>query len=99
MGVVGLHRTAGDDRAVLNEATLSRHENGASDVSLERHYSRNEVAELWGVSPQTVTRLVADEPGVAFLGHGETRKKRAYQPMRIPESAVIRVHRKLQQVN
>ncbi len=98
MGVLGPNEAASHSSAVLNEITLRSHDR-VSDVSLERHYSTQEAAKIWGVSRQTVTRLFMDEPGVLFIGHGERRNKRAYYTMRIPESVLIRVHRKLRQVN
>jgi hypothetical protein len=83
----------GQQGAVLNQLAL---QNQGRDVSLERHYSVQEVAKLWGISRQTVTRLFAGEPGILPIGHGETRRKRAYYMLKIPESVLIRVHRKLQ---
>lgn len=61
-----------------------------------RHYSPEEIAEMWKLSPETVRRLFENVPGVLVIGstisqHG----KRRYRTMRIPESALLRVHREL----
>jgi hypothetical protein len=64
------------------------------DHALE-HYCVREVAELWGLSERTIRRIFADEPGVIKWENGETRFKRGYTTLRIPESVVQRVHRKL----
>lgn len=50
-----------------------------------------EVAEMLGVSRDTVRRLFADEPGVIDLGRREaTRDKRRYRLLRIPSAIVAR---------
>jgi hypothetical protein len=66
-----------------------------SDPALERHYSVIEVAKLWGLSENTIRRMFTGEPGVVEWGGEESRFKRAYKTMRIPESVVQRVHRRL----
>lgn len=66
--------------------------------ALERHYSVGEVGQLWGLSVRTVRKMFADEPGVVKLGHEETRFQRSYVTLRIPESVLLRVHRRLRQV-
>ncbi len=63
--------------------------------ALERHYSVNEVASMWHVSDDTVRRLFRDEPGVLKFGGGESRFKRGYEVLRLPESVVLRVHEKM----
>jgi hypothetical protein len=65
-----------------------------ASVAFERHYCVSEVAELWGLSERTIRRIFSDEPGVKWES-GETRFKRGYTTLRIPESVVQRVHRKL----
>ena len=67
------------------------------DLALEKHYSVCELAQLWGLSEKTVRRMFHDEPGVVKFGHEERRFKRAYMTLRIPESVVQRVHRRLRQ--
>src|SRR5579862_1763001 len=70
----------------------------AGDIALERHYSVCELAQLWGLSEKTIRRMFVDEPGVMKWGHEEGRFKRGYMTLRIPESVVQRVHRRLRQV-
>jgi excisionase family DNA binding protein len=51
-----------------------------------------EVAEMLGVSTDTVRRLFADEPGVIDFGrHQSMRDKRRYRLLRIPQSVLDRV--------
>jgi hypothetical protein len=64
------------------------------DPALEKHYSVIEVAKLWGLSENTIRRMFTDEPGVVEWGSEESRFKRAYKTMRIPESVLQRVHRR-----
>jgi len=65
------------------------------EASLERHFSVGELASLWDLSEQTIRRMFAGEPGVIEWGHTESRFKRGYITMRIPESVVQRVHCRL----
>jgi hypothetical protein len=67
----------------------------ASDPALEKHYSVLELAQLWGLSEKTIRRIFGDEPDVVKWGHEERRFKRGYMTLRIPESVVQRVHRRL----
>jgi len=64
------------------------------DVSVERHYTVFEIAKMWGVSHWTIRRLFEKEPGVLIFGSPETRYGGKRTTMRVPESVVIRVHRK-----
>jgi hypothetical protein len=66
-----------------------------TELSLQRHYSISEIAELWGLDEKTVRRLFASEPGVVELANEETRSRRSYVTRRIPESVLRRVHRRL----
>jgi hypothetical protein len=61
----------------------------------ERHYSPSELAELWGLSSDTIRRLFEDEPGVVTIGERKPRRKRRYVTLRIPQSVAARVHRRL----
>jgi hypothetical protein len=65
-----------------------------SVLALERHYSVTEVAKMWALSEKTVRRMFEDEDGVLNWGARETRRKRGYRTLRIPESVLHRVHRK-----
>ena len=58
-------------------------------AALEKHYTVVEVAELWQFSPDTVRGLFRNRPGVLKVGTGETRHKRAYISLRIPESVTV----------
>jgi predicted transcriptional regulator len=51
-----------------------------------------EVAEMLGVSRDTVRRMFAAEPGVIDLGRrNNTKGKRRYRVLRIPSAVVDRV--------
>ena len=64
------------------------------ETTFERHYSVDELTELWSMSDDFVRRLFMDEPGVVvFFKHRPG--KRAYRILRIPESVVQRVHRRM----
>jgi AraC-like DNA-binding protein len=69
-----------------------------SDPALERHYSVLELAQMWGLSEKTIRRIFNNEPGVVKWGHDEGRFKRGYVTLRIPESVIQRVHRRMRQV-
>jgi hypothetical protein len=69
-------------------------ERSPHDPALEKHYSVIDVAKLWGLSENTIRRMFTGEPGVVEWGSEETRFKRGYKTMRIPESVVQRVHRR-----
>jgi transcriptional regulator GlxA family with amidase domain len=64
-------------------------------TAFERHYSVTELAELWCLSERTIRRIFNSEAGVLRWESSETRFKRGYTTLRIPESVVQRVHRKL----
>ena len=53
-----------------------------------------QVAERWGLSSDTITRIFADEPGVIALGKEHPRGKRRRVTLRIPMEVVERVKRK-----
>jgi len=79
-------------------------EEGASgmrphDLAFERHYSVSEIVELWGLSEKTIRRIFSDEPDVLEWGHDEQRFKRAYRTLRIPESVLQRVHRRIRKAS
>lgn len=66
-----------------------------ADLGVEKHYSVAELAKLWSLSEKTIRRMFENEPGVLMWGSQETRFKRAYTTLRIPESVMLRVHRRL----
>ena len=53
-----------------------------------------QVAERWGLSSDTITRIFAVEPGVIALGKEHPRGKRRRVTLRIPLEVVERVKRK-----
>lgn len=63
--------------------------------AFEKHYTVTEIAELWHFSPDTVRARFRSRPGVLKIGTGETRHKRAYISLRIPESILQQVHAEL----
>jgi hypothetical protein len=75
------------------DTKLSRPTNPA----LERHFAIVEIAALWNLSKQTITKYFEDEPGVLKHANTPTRKRRTYATLRIPESVLIRVHTRLKQ--
>jgi AraC-like DNA-binding protein len=62
---------------------------------LERHFSPDELAQLWGLSPDTLRRLFEREPGVLVIEHTKNTSRRRYRTLRIPESVALRVHRRM----
>ena len=66
----------------------------AEETTFERHYSVEEPTGLWGMSDDFVRRLFLHEPGVVVFFHHRPGK-RVYRTLRIPESVVQRVHRRL----
>ena len=65
-------------------------------AALEKHYSVADLAKLWLFSESTVRRIFINEPGVLKLVHEETRYKRRYTSLRIPEHIAKQVHRRLE---
>lgn len=68
---------------------------GQAPVALERHYSAAELAERWGVCSQTIANIFGEVPGVIKYQAPTARGKRRRVTLRIPESIVIQVHKKL----
>ena len=64
----------------------------------ERHYTVAEIAARWNLSVDAVRRIFQNEPGVLVLGDQPSRSKRRYTTLRIPESVLERVHRRLSKV-
>ena len=63
---------------------------------LERHFTVAELSKRWFFSKNTIRRLFSQEPGVVRIARPQTRSKRGYTSMRIPERIAERVHRRLQ---
>ena len=64
----------------------------------ERYYTVSEIATLWHLSQSKVRELFAGESGVMREGKPTRRvgggSRRGYYTTRLPESAVLRVHRR-----
>jgi hypothetical protein len=65
-----------------------------SVLATERHYTPQELADTWGLAPDTIRELFESEPGVMVIDRNGTRNKRRYRTFRIPESVAARVHRR-----
>jgi hypothetical protein len=61
----------------------------------EKHYAVAEIAALWSLSSDAVRKLFENEPGVLVLGGQGSPHKRRYTTLRIPESVLRRVHRRM----
>jgi len=63
------------------------------DTAFERHYTPQQLAELWILDESTVRRLFLDEPGVLKYTRSHPRSgRREYVTLRIPESVARRVY-------
>jgi hypothetical protein len=69
------------------------------DLAHEKHYSVIEIANLWALSQKTVRKMFEREPGVIEWGAEETRHKRGYRTLRVPETILHRVHRRLRKAS
>lgn len=67
----------------------------STDLASEKHYSVSELAKLWGLSERTIRRMFENEAGVLCWGSSESRYKRGYKTLRVPETVMLRVHRQL----
>jgi hypothetical protein len=72
---------------------------GPVDLANEKHYSVIEIAKLWALSEKTVRRIFEREPGVIRWSREETLHKRGYHTLRVPETVLHRVHRKLRKAS
>jgi hypothetical protein len=66
-----------------------------TSVHIERHYAVAEIAEMWNLSGDKVRELFENEPGVLVIGERSPRYKRRYVTLRIPQTVLERVHRRL----
>jgi len=62
--------------------------------AMERHYSPEELGQVWNLSADTVRRLFEREPGVLVIERDRSRARR-YRTLRIPESVALRVHKRM----
>jgi len=77
----GLGATAIDERRI--------------EGALERHFSVKEIADSWGLCENSVREIFKGEADVVRIQRPKSRWKRAYTTLRIPESVVERVHRRM----
>lgn len=71
----------------------------SDSVSIERHYSPAKIAEMWNLSSDKVRKLFEGELGVLVIRNEERRYgKRSYTTLRIPQSVLERVHKRLSKV-
>jgi hypothetical protein len=66
-----------------------------ASVVTERHYTPDELGEIWALSADTIRHLFEHEPGVLVIEHQRPRGTRRYRTLRIPESVAQRVHRRM----
>ena len=76
---------------------LSSESSSRAQPTFEPHYSVEEIAENWGLSVDFVRRLFLRETGVVVFWRQQPGK-RVYRTLRIPESVVERVHRRMTKV-
>jgi hypothetical protein len=72
---------------------------GPFDLANEKHYSVIEIAKLWALSEKTVRRIFEREPGVIRWSREEKLHTRGYRTLRVPETVLHRVHRKLRKAS
>ena len=65
-------------------------------TAAEQHFTVIEIAHRWGWSAKTAARVFESEPGVLVIDRPETRYKRGYRTITIPQSVADRVHRRLE---
>jgi hypothetical protein len=65
------------------------------DQMAEKHFTPQELAEMWQVSIQTIRQIFESEEGVLKIGRDGTRTRRRYKTLRIPESVAERVHTRM----
>jgi hypothetical protein len=68
---------------------------GSDIPGAERHYTPQQVAQSWGLGVDKIREIFENEPGVMAMGDPNPKHKRRYITMRIPESVLARVHRRL----
>jgi hypothetical protein len=70
-----------------------------TELAREKHYSVIEIAKLWALSEKTVRKIFETEPGVIHWSTQERLHKRGYRTLRVPETILHRVHRKLRRAS
>jgi hypothetical protein len=75
------------DTATISPPSTSR--------ALEPHFSIQEIAESWNLSPSAVREIFRSEPGVVRMGRPRSRFRRSYTTLRVPRSVLERVHARM----
>ena len=78
-----------------NGASIESDHGAAQARFEERHFTAAQIGEMWTLSTDVVRKLFEREPGVLVIGDDSRRGKRGYRTLRIPQSVVERVHRRL----
>jgi hypothetical protein len=61
----------------------------------ERHFTPEQLGELWSLSADTIRRVFEKEPGVLVIERSNGITRRRYRTLRIPDSVADRVHRRM----
>ncbi len=64
-----------------------------TSAALERHFAPDQIGEMWGLSADSIRRIFEREPGVLVLDLSKGRRN--YRTLRVPESVMQRVHRRM----
>lgn len=64
----------------------------SKDMAHERHYTEQEIDEMWHLDRKTVHKMFDGQPGVLEFGTEEGRFKRGRRSRCIPESVMLHVH-------
>jgi len=86
-------------RKLPGSAHIESFPSAPADLANEKHYSVIEISKLWALSQKTVRRIFEREPGVIQWGSTETRHRRGYRTLRVPETVLLRAHRKLRRAS
>ena len=64
-----------------------------------QHYTVKDIGTMWKLSEDAVRKIFENEPGVLIFGEEKrNRYKRRYRTLRIPESVLERVYRRMSRV-
>jgi transcriptional regulator GlxA family with amidase domain len=75
--------------------TIKKPVQPVTSEAFEKNYSILEIAEMWSLSERTIRRMFSEEDGIVNWKHPESRRKRGYQTLRIPESVMLRVYQRI----
>ena len=64
-------------------------------TATQKHFSPDQIAEMWGLSRDSAIRLFEHEPGVLIIAKPAAKYRRRYRTFRIPESVLARVHERM----